>query len=311
MKTVILCGSKGTRMREETEFRPKPLVNVGENPIIWHIMKIYSHYGIHDFILCVGYKGDMIKRYFMEMCWRNNDFTVTTGTKADVIYHTTDEGNWNVTIVDTGAETQTGGRIKRIERYINEDDFMLTYTKNNLAQRNLSLFYSKFGVHPWQASFIDFNVINLLEYDGQSDRSILGIGMSCGSTLLQIKNMCRSKGGRNIRIFYLSGQEGNMTELRSVCETCVHAGTGELLHWFGEKLYDYIVVETETDKLGNIQSVFQNLGSLLKEGGQLVCTAANEELAKLIQSSLAKEGLTLTKSHQNYYFCFTKSCMKD
>jgi glucose-1-phosphate cytidylyltransferase len=127
MKTVILCGGKGTRMREETEFRPKPLVNVGENPIIWHIMKIYSYYGINDFILCVGYKGDMIKRYFMEMCWRNNDFTVKTGTRADVIYHTADEENWNVTIVDTGAETQTGGRIKRIERYIDEEDFMLTY----------------------------------------------------------------------------------------------------------------------------------------------------------------------------------------
>lgn len=74
MKTVILCGGKGTRMREETEFLPKPLVNVGENPIIWHIMKTYSHYGVNDFIFCVGYKGDMIKCYFMEMCRRNNVF---------------------------------------------------------------------------------------------------------------------------------------------------------------------------------------------------------------------------------------------
>lgn len=188
--------------------------------------------------------------------------------------------------------------------------FNAEYAKNNLAQRNLSLFYSKFGVHPWQASFIDFHVINLLEYDGQRDRNILGVGMSCGSTLLQIKNMCRSNGGRNIKIYYLSGQEGNMMELRSVCETCIHAETSELLHYFGEKLYDYIVVEAETDKLENIPSIFQNFGSLLKEGGQLVCTAANEELGKLIQSSLAQEGLTLTDSYQNYYFCFTKFCVK-
>jgi GT2 family glycosyltransferase len=188
--------------------------------------------------------------------------------------------------------------------------FNAEYAKNNLAQRNLSLFYSKFGVHPWQASFIDFNVINLLEYDGQRDRNILGIGMSCGSTLLQIKNMCRSRGGRNLKVFYLSGQESNMMELRSVCETCIHAEPSELLPCFGEKLYDYIVVEIETGKLENLSSFFQNLGSLLKEGGQLVCTAANEELFKLIQSSLANEKITLTKSLQNYYFCFTKTSGK-
>lgn len=126
MKTVILCGGKGTRMREETEFRPKPLVEIGENPIIWHIMKTYSYYGFHDFILCVGYKGDLIKRYFMEMCWRNNDFTVQTG-KNSVAYHTVNEENWNITIVDTGLESQTGKRIKQIEKYINEEEFMLTY----------------------------------------------------------------------------------------------------------------------------------------------------------------------------------------
>lgn len=127
MKAVILCGGKGTRMREETEFRPKPLVNVGENPIIWHIMKIYSYYGINDFILCAGYKGDMIKRYFMEMRWRNNDITVKTGSQADVIYHSSDEENWNVTIADTGEETQTGGRIRKIQKYVDGEDFMLTY----------------------------------------------------------------------------------------------------------------------------------------------------------------------------------------
>ena len=127
MKIVIFCGGKGTRMREETEFRPKPLVLIGGKPIIWHIMKTYSHYGFNDFILCVGYKGDMIKRYFMEMCWLHNDFTIKTGTHPNIRYHTENDLNWNVTIVDTGLESQTGTRIKKVEKYIDTENFMLTY----------------------------------------------------------------------------------------------------------------------------------------------------------------------------------------
>lgn len=184
--------------------------------------------------------------------------------------------------------------------------FNAEYAKNNLAQKNLNLFYSKFGVHPWQASFIDFNVVNLLEYDGRDDLSILGIGKSCGSTLLQIKNMCRSRGGKNTKIYYLSEIESNMMELRSVCEACVHTSTGELTRFFGDRLYDYIVVESESDKLENIQVFFKELGSLLKENGQLVCTAANEGLYKLIQSSLEDIELVPNNAHQNYYYCFKK-----
>ena len=127
IKTVILCGGKGTRMREETEFRPKPLVMIGDRPIIWHIMKIYSFYGFRDFILCAGYKGDMIKRYFMEMRWLNNDFTVSTGTRPGVTYHTENDEDWNVTVVDTGLESQTGTRVRLVEKYLDSDDFMLTY----------------------------------------------------------------------------------------------------------------------------------------------------------------------------------------
>ena len=114
-------------MREETEFRPKPLVLIGEKPILWHIMKLYSYYGFHDFILCVGYRGDMIKRYFMEMRWLNNDFTVSCGKHPGVTFHTENDEDWNVTIVDTGLESQTGRRVKQVEKYIDGDDFMLTY----------------------------------------------------------------------------------------------------------------------------------------------------------------------------------------
>lgn len=128
MKAVILCGGKGTRMREETEYRPKPLVPIGGKPILWHIMKIYSQYGINDFILCTGYKSDMIKQYFMEMYWRNNDFTMHINGDKKIDFHTNEKEDWNITIVDTGLETLTGGRLKRIKDYLNDDDnFMMTY----------------------------------------------------------------------------------------------------------------------------------------------------------------------------------------
>lgn len=140
MKAVILCGGKGTRMREETEFRPKPLVEIDEHPILWHIMKIYSYYNVKNFILCVGYKSDMIKRYFMEMCWRNNDFTIQTGKETKTVYHTVNEDNWNVTIVDTGLESQTGKRIKLVEKYIDNDDFFLTYG-DGLSDVNIKELY--------------------------------------------------------------------------------------------------------------------------------------------------------------------------
>ncbi|MBZ9624568.1 glucose-1-phosphate cytidylyltransferase [Clostridium sp. FP2] len=157
MKAVILCGGQGTRMREETEYRPKPLVLIGGKPILWHIMKVYSQYGITDFILCVGYKGDMIKQYFMEMYWRNNDFTLHINGDKHIEYHTKEEENWNITIVDTGLETLTGGRLKQVEKYIDEDTFMFTYG-DGLSDVNLSelLEYHKSkdkvatltGVHP-------------------------------------------------------------------------------------------------------------------------------------------------------------------
>lgn len=127
MQTIILCGGKGTRMREETEYKPKPLVEIGGRPIIWHIMKIYSHYGINDFILCTGYKGYMVKQYFLEMYWRNNDFTLHTDGSMDIEYHTKEEEHWNITIVDTGLETLTGSRLKQVEKYIDGDTFMFTY----------------------------------------------------------------------------------------------------------------------------------------------------------------------------------------
>jgi glucose-1-phosphate cytidylyltransferase len=128
MKVVILCGGLGTRLREETEFRPKPLVEVGGRPILWHIMKLYAHWGMHDFVLCLGYKGNMIKEYFLNYEAMNNDFTVRLGSKADISYHDAhSEQDFRVTLADTGSDTMTGGRLKRVQRYIGEGDFLVTY----------------------------------------------------------------------------------------------------------------------------------------------------------------------------------------
>jgi len=128
MKVVILCGGLGTRLREETEFRPKPMVEIGGRPILWHIMKIYAHYGFRDFVLCLGYRGNMIKEYFLNYEAMNNDFTICLGNQNRINYHGAhNEQDFSVTLVDTGLETMTGGRVKRVEKYIGEDTFMVTY----------------------------------------------------------------------------------------------------------------------------------------------------------------------------------------
>jgi glucose-1-phosphate cytidylyltransferase len=125
---VILCGGMGTRLREETEFKPKPMVEVGGRPIVWHIMKIYAHYGFRRFVLCLGYKGSVIKDYFVNYEAMSNDFTVRLGRQSQLLFqsdHT--EQDFEVTLADTGLRTMTGGRIKRIEPYIDTDTFMVTY----------------------------------------------------------------------------------------------------------------------------------------------------------------------------------------
>ena len=127
MKVVILCGGYGTRLREETDIKPKPMIEIGGMPIVWHIMKTYAHYGFKEFILCLGYKGENIKDYFYNYEVRSNDFTVELGTNNVEVHHRHTERGWKITLVDTGLNTMTGGRVKKIEKYIDEDVFMLTY----------------------------------------------------------------------------------------------------------------------------------------------------------------------------------------
>jgi glucose-1-phosphate cytidylyltransferase len=129
MKAVVLCGGLGTRLREETEFRPKPMVEIGGRPILWHIMKLYAHYGIREFILCLGYRGNMIKDYFLNYEAMNNDFCISLGRKSHIEFMGAhQEQDFTVTLADTGLETMTGGRLQSVARYLEkEDTFLLTY----------------------------------------------------------------------------------------------------------------------------------------------------------------------------------------
>jgi glucose-1-phosphate cytidylyltransferase len=129
MKVVILCGGKGTRLREETEFRPKPMIPIGTRPILWHIMKIYSTHGFREFVLCLGYKGDVIKEYFRNYLWNSCDATLTLGREADVRFNGHhDEADWTITLADTGQDSMTAWRIKSIDKYLGDDRrFLLTY----------------------------------------------------------------------------------------------------------------------------------------------------------------------------------------
>lgn len=128
-KVVILCGGLGTRLREETEVRPKPMIEIGGRPILWHIMKTYAHYGFREFVLCLGYKGEIIKRFFAEYDLLTNDVSITMGPGGlqMEIHRERDDHEWRVTLADTGALTKTGARVKRVERYVDSDMFMLTY----------------------------------------------------------------------------------------------------------------------------------------------------------------------------------------
>jgi glucose-1-phosphate cytidylyltransferase len=129
MKVVILCGGRGTRLREETEFRPKPMLPIGNRPILWHIMKTYAHHGHKDFILCLGYKGDMIRDYFRNYLWNTCDATLRLGVEPQTRFHTRhDEEDWTVTLADTGENSMTAYRVRLIEKYLGKDKaFLLTY----------------------------------------------------------------------------------------------------------------------------------------------------------------------------------------
>jgi glucose-1-phosphate cytidylyltransferase len=126
MKVILLAGGLGTRLSEETNLKPKPMVEIGERPILWHIMKIYSHHGFNEFIICLGYRGYIIKEYFANYCLHQSNFTIDMKSNELKIHERKAE-TWKVALVDTGLDTMTGGRIRKVQNYIGDETFMLTY----------------------------------------------------------------------------------------------------------------------------------------------------------------------------------------
>lgn len=147
MKVVILAGGFGTRISEESHLRPKPMIEIGGKPILWHIMKLYSFYGHNDFIICAGYKQHMIKQYFAEYYLHQSDITFDFTDENKMIVHNNVAEPWKVTIVDTGLNTMTGGRIKRVEKYVGGETFMLTYGDgvSNVNINELIKYHKKHG----------------------------------------------------------------------------------------------------------------------------------------------------------------------
>lgn len=172
MQVVILCGGMGTRLREETEYKPKPMVEIGGRPILWHIMKMYAHYGYSRFILCLGYKGNMIKEYFLNYEAMNNDFTIQLGLRQTMsCFNNHQEQDYEVTLVDTGLNTMTGGRLKRIENIIDSDQFMVTYG-DGLSDVNISelvQFHKAHGKNATLTSIRSPSRYGILELSGDNN----------------------------------------------------------------------------------------------------------------------------------------------
>ena len=147
MKVVILCGGFGTRISEESHLKPKPMIEIGEFPILWHIMKIYSHYGFNDFVLCLGYKGHIIKDYFNNYFLHTCDVTIDLKNPNKKTVHSTEAEPWTITMVNTGGNTMTGGRVKRVQPFLDNEPFMLTYGDgvSNIDVKALVAFHKKHG----------------------------------------------------------------------------------------------------------------------------------------------------------------------
>lgn len=148
MKTVILCGGQGTRIRDVAADVPKPMIPIGRLPILWHLMRYYAHFGHDEFVLCLGYKGEVIKDFFLNYRSRTRNFTVDLGRDDGITYHSKDSDvNWKVTLVDTGLDAMTGARVKRIEEFVSGETFMLTYGDglSNVDLDALTTFHSEHG----------------------------------------------------------------------------------------------------------------------------------------------------------------------
>lgn len=170
MKTIILAGGHGTRISEESHLKPKPMIEIGGQPILWHIMKEYSYYGFNDFIICAGYKQHVIKEYFTDYYLHRSDITLDFSDENKMIIHNNIAEPWKVTIVDTGLNTLTGGRIKRVKDYIGNETFMLTYGDGvcDVNIKDLLAFHRKGGKLATMTAIQPGGRFGILEIDGDS-----------------------------------------------------------------------------------------------------------------------------------------------
>lgn len=167
MKAVLLAGGFGTRISEESYLKPKPMVEIGEKPILWHIMKLYSFYGINEFIICAGYKQHVIKEWFADYYLHNSDITFDYTKGGEMIVHNNIAEPWKVTIVDTGLNTMTGGRVKRIKKYVGDETFLLTYGDgvSNIDIRSLIEFHKEHGKTATMSSYNVGQQFGVLDVD--------------------------------------------------------------------------------------------------------------------------------------------------
>jgi O-antigen biosynthesis protein len=181
------------------------------------------------------------------------------------------------------------------------------YVKDSTLQyRNKLKFIAKFGVDPYTAGLIDYSVLDVLTYGGSGEKNILGIGNSYGTTVLQLKNTCKLYGSRNINLFYLSEWGGNMAELKTICDNCTQGSIQSVQNLFGDRQYDYIIVESDSKTIRDKEAVLPALYQLLKSGGQLVCTAANQHVLYETIGILYHLGAEFSKQINYYYLCFAK-----
>ena len=170
MKVVILAGGFGTRISEESHLKPKPMIDVGEHPILWHVMKIYSAFGFNDFIICLGYKGYVIKEYFANYFLHNSDVTFDLGSNNMEIHDSSAE-SWKVTLVDTGLSTLTGGRLNRIRKYLGDGTFMMTYGDGvaNVNIPELLVFHKEHGRYATITAVQPPGRFGALAFEGDAD----------------------------------------------------------------------------------------------------------------------------------------------
>jgi glucose-1-phosphate cytidylyltransferase len=182
MKVVLFCGGLGTRLREHSEAIPKPLVNIGYRPIIWHLMRYYAHFGHTEFILCLGYRGDLVKEFFLDYSEAvSNDFTLSEGGRR-IDYHSTDIDDWRITFAETGLHTNIGERLMAVRRYIGDDDVFMANYSDGLSDLPLDDMLSNFHAKKAIASFIAVKTaqsFHAVQFDG--DRYVHDVGAVAAS----------------------------------------------------------------------------------------------------------------------------------